>query len=92
MNYKLINNSLNDINNPKKTILLNRGIDNWQQYLNLNENCIHDFNLLKNIDKAVKCFIAHIHSGTKIHIIVDSDVDGYTSRLNRCRVRAVAAF
>ena len=50
MNYRLIKYSLNDIHNPKQTILLNRGIENWKQYLNLNEGCIHDFNLLKNID------------------------------------------
>ena len=79
MNYRLIKNSLNDIDNPKQTILLNRGIENWKQYLNLNEDCIHDFNLLKNIDKAVSCFIKHIENKSKIHIIVDSDVDGYTS-------------
>lgn len=79
MNYKLIKNSLNDIYNPKQTILLNRGIENWKQYLNLNEDCIHDFNLLKNIDKAVSCFIKHIENKSRIHIIVDSDVDGYTS-------------
>lgn len=79
MNYKLIKNSLNDINNPQKTILLNRGVKNWQQYLNLNKNCIHDYYLLDNIKKAVDCFVSHINSGTRIHIIVDSDVDGYTS-------------
>ena len=79
MNYRLIKNSLNDIDNPKQTILLNRGIENWKQYLNLNEDCIHDFNLLKNIDKAVGCFIKHIENKSRIHIIVDSDVDGYTS-------------
>ncbi len=79
MNYRLIKNSLNDIDNPKQTILLNRGIENWKQYLNLNEDCIHDFNLLKNIDKAVNCFIKHIENKNRIHIIVDSDVDGYTS-------------
>ncbi len=79
MNYKLIKNSLNDIDNPKQTILLNRGIEDWKQYLNLNEDCIHDFNLLKNIDKAVSCFIKHIENKSRIHIIVDSDVDGYTS-------------
>lgn len=79
MNYKLIKDSLNDINNPKQTILLNRGIENWKQYLNLNEDCTHDFNLLKNIDKAVNCFIKHIENKSRIHIIVDSDVDGYTS-------------
>ena len=70
---------MNDIDNPKQTILLNRGIENWKQYLNLNEDCIHDFNLLKNIDKAVGCFIKHIENKSRIHIIVDSDVDGYTS-------------
>lgn len=79
MNYRLIKNSLNDIDNPKQTILLNRGIENWKQYLNLNEGCTHDFNLLKNIDKAVSCFIKHIENKSRIHIIVDSDVDGYTS-------------
>ena len=79
MNYRLIKDSLNDIDNPKQTILLNRGIENWKQYLNLNEDCIHDFNLLKNIDKAVSCFIKHIENKSRIHIIVDSDVDGYTS-------------
>lgn len=79
MNYKLIKNSLNDITNPKQTILLNRGIVNWKQYLNLNENCVHDYNLLENIDKAVKCFVKHIENKSRICIIVDSDVDGYTS-------------
>lgn len=79
MNYRLIKYSLNDIHNPKQTILLNRGIENWKQYLNLNEGCIHDFNLLKNIDKAVSCFIKHIENKSRIHIVVDSDVDGYTS-------------
>ena len=79
MNYKLIKNSLNDIHNPKQTILLNRGIEDWEQYLNLNESCTHDYNLLENINEAVKCFKSHISSYTNIHIIVDSDVDGYTS-------------
>lgn len=79
MNYGLIKNSLNDIDNPKQTILLNRGIENWKQYLNLSEDCTHDFNLLDNIDKAVSCFINHIEKKSRIHIIVDSDVDGYTS-------------
>lgn len=70
---------MNDIDNPKQTILLNRGIENWKQYLNLGEDCTHDFNLLDNIDKAVSCFINHIENKSRIHIIVDSDVDGYTS-------------
>mgnify|MGYP002644964585 CR=1 FL=1 len=79
MNYKLIDNSLNDIYNPKQTILLNRGIKDWKQYLNLTENNTHDYSLLKNIEKAVECVKEHIEKHSDIHIIVDSDVDGYTS-------------
>lgn len=79
MKYRLTKNSLNDIDNPKQTILLNRGIGDWKRYLNLNKDCIHDYNLLKNIDKAASCFIKHIDNKSRIHIIVDSDVDGYTS-------------
>lgn len=79
MNYKLIDNSLNNIYNPKQTILLNRGIKDWKQYLNLTENNTHDYSLLKNIEKAVECVKEHIEKHSYIHIIVDSDVDGYTS-------------
>lgn len=79
MNYRLIDNSLNDISNPKKTILLNRGIEDWRQYLDLTEKCTHDYNRLDNIGKAVECIKKHIEEQNNIHIIVDSDVDGYTS-------------
>ena len=79
MKYKLIENSLNDISRPKQTILLNRGVKAWEQYLDLNENCTHDYSMLENINKAVGCFVKHIENKSNIHIIVDSDVDGYTS-------------
>lgn len=79
MKYRLIENSLNDINNIQETVLRNRGIKNWKQYLNLGEDCTHDYRLLKNIDEAIKCFLYHIENGSNIHIVVDSDVDGYTS-------------
>ena len=79
MNYKLIDGSINDIDDPTKTILLNRGIKDWKDYLNLSEDCIYDFELLDNIRIAVDCFIDHIDNKDNIHIIVDSDVDGYTS-------------
>ena len=79
MKYELIKGSLNDINNPKKTIMLNRGIEKWKQYLNLNESCVYDSCLLSNIDKAVDCFLRNIDNKSRIHIIVDPDVDGFTS-------------
>lgn len=79
MRYKLIKNSLNDIYNPKETILLNRGIEDIEKYTNLDDSVLCHFSLLNNIDVAVKSLLEHIENKNKIHIIVDSDCDGYTS-------------
>lgn len=79
MQYKLIENSLNDINNIVKTILLNRGVQNPQRYLNLDESVLCDWHNLDNIEDAVKCFDYHFCNKHKIGILVDSDPDGYTS-------------
>jgi single-stranded-DNA-specific exonuclease len=79
MNYKLIEGSLNDIYNPKETVLLNRGIENYEEYLNLTDDVLHHFSLLENINEAVKCLLEHIENNDEIHIIVDCDCDGYCS-------------
>ena len=79
MQYKLIENSLNDINNIVETILLDRGVQNPQRYLNLDESVLCDWHNLDNIEDAVKCFDYHFCNKHKIGILVDSDPDGYTS-------------
>lgn len=79
MNYRLIKGSLNDIYNPKKTILLNRGITNFKEYLNLTDSILNHYSLLDNIDKAVECLVKHISNTDEIHIIVDCDADGFCS-------------
>lgn len=79
MKYRLIKDSLNDEYNVQKTILLNRGVENWKEYLNINESCINDYSMLENIHEAVLCYISHLDSGSKIHVIVDPDVDGFCS-------------
>ncbi|MFR0074490.1 MAG: DHH family phosphoesterase [Blautia caecimuris] len=79
MNYELIENSLNDINNPVETILKNRGVIDWKQYMKLNDDCIYPYSMLSNMGQAVECMKKHIENKNRIHIIVDSDVDGYTS-------------
>ena len=71
--YKLFENSLNDKSQIIKTVLINRGIQNPQEYLNLNEDCINDYNDLDNIDKAIECFEAHIERGDEVGILVDTD-------------------
>lgn len=73
MQYKLFEKSLNDKNNVIETVLINRGIENPQEYLNLNEDCTNDYNDLNNMDKAVSCFESHFERGDEVGILVDTD-------------------
>ena len=73
MKYKLFENSLNDKDNIIETVLLNRGIENPQEYLNLDESYTNDYNNLDNIDKAVNCFEFHFERGDEVCILVDTD-------------------
>lgn len=79
MQYKLINNSLNDIYNPKETVLKNRGIKNVDTYLNLDDSVLIHFSELDNINEAVQCLLKHLENDSEIHIINDSDTDGVCS-------------
>jgi single-stranded-DNA-specific exonuclease len=76
--YKLIgeNDYLFDV---QGTILRNRGIDNAEQYLKIDRKVENSYKKLKNIDKAVECLDKHIENNNNILIVVDPDVDGYTS-------------
>ena len=77
MKYKLIGH--NDTTNIIKTVLLNRGIEDVNTYLNLTENQVYNYNNLTNIQAAVQCFISHYENKNKIVIMPDEDCDGYTS-------------
>ena len=77
MKYKLIGS--NDTNNIIATILSNRGVTNPQQYMNLSEDCICDWQDLNNIDEAINCFVKHFENKNDITILVDCDPDGYSS-------------
>lgn len=84
MNIKMFDNSQNkydDIDNLLYQILVNRGLEDPQGYLNLmyDEKSEHNPKLLDNIEKAVTRFLNAIDNNEYIHIIVDSDPDGYCS-------------
>jgi len=79
MQYKLINNSLNDIYNPKETVLRNRGIEDVDAYLNLDDSVLIHYSELDNIGEAVQCLLRHLENDSEIHIINDSDTDGACS-------------
>lgn len=73
LDYKLFQNSLNDKNNVIETVLLNRGIENPQEYLNLDGSCTNDYNNLNNINEAVECFEKHFERRDDIAVLVDCD-------------------
>lgn len=73
MQYKLFENSLNDKDQIIETVLLNRGIEDPQEYLNLNESCCNDYNNLENINETVELFISHFERGDDIAVLVDCD-------------------
>ena len=79
MQYKLINNSLNDIYNPKETVLRNRGIEDVDAYLNLDDSVLIHYSELDNIGEAVQCLLRHLENDSEIHILTDPDADGQTS-------------
>ena len=79
LKYKLIEGSLNDISAPIKTVLLNRGIKDIEQYLNLDCSVVQGYQDLSNMKEAVDCFMKHYEQRDKIIVMPDEDCDGYTS-------------
>ena len=60
-------------------VLLNRGIEDVQHYLNTDDTDILSPLDLDNIKEGVKLLVSHIARESKVMIIVDSDYDGYAS-------------
>ena len=77
LKYKLTGN--NDTTNILKTVLNNRGIENYNEYLALCDNCSDNWDNLNSIDEAVNCFDYHFCNKHKMAILSDTDVDGITS-------------
>nr|DAG32468.1 MAG TPA: single-stranded-DNA-specific exonuclease RecJ [Caudoviricetes sp.] len=71
MNYKLIGN--NDKENLIEQVLLNRGIENPEEYLSLDSSYINDYDNLDNMKEAINCFAKHFERGDLVAILVDSD-------------------
>lgn len=60
-------------------LLQQRGVANPQGLLNLDPSCIHDGMLFNNMKWGLELLAWHVNNGSRIHIIIDSDVDGFTS-------------
>ena len=79
MNYKLIKNSLNDIDDILGTVLLNRNIPEDQHMYFIKPMRTTTGITLDNINEAVECLLRHIENDDEIAILVDCDADGFTS-------------
>lgn len=71
MKYKLIGK--NDKENLIEQVLLNRGIENPEEYLSLDSSCINNYDRLDNMKEAINCFAKHFERGDLVAILVDSD-------------------
>lgn len=76
---KLWQGSDNDFTHPAKTVLHNRGIDDYKRYMNLTDSELHSPYLLKDIELAADVFASSVDRNETISILVDCDVDGFTS-------------
>ena len=79
MRYKLIENSLNDIQDIQTTVMNNRGIQDIYKFTHISNKNEYSYEMLSNIQEAISILNEAINKNWNIHIIVDCDVDGYTS-------------
>ena len=78
MEYQLIN-PRRPGTSAIEQVLLNRGIQDVQHYLNTVDSDILSPLDLDNIEKGAKLLVSHIAQGSKVLVIIDSDCDGYCS-------------
>lgn len=76
MKVKLVNEPITS--NYGENLLRTRGIEDTQHFLNPDESCLQDWRDLDDIEKGIE-LIAALGPNDNIALIVDCDVDGYTS-------------
>ena len=79
MNVKLWKGSRNDLSDPIGTIMENRGVKDYKTYMNLDDSCLNSPWELDDIEHAIVLLNKHILKKSTISILVDCDVDGFTS-------------
>lgn len=76
MKTKLINEQITS--DYGANLLRARGVEDVDKFLNPDESCLQDWCDLDNITKGVS-LVKNLRSNASVGIIVDSDVDGFTS-------------
>ena len=77
MKVNLINENFQD--NYLINLLKARGVQDVQKYIKPDESCLNNWNLFDNIYEGLDLFHEAISNDYKILLIVDCDVDGFTS-------------
>jgi len=75
----LYKNGTNNISDVVKEVLINRGIKDYNTYLNLDESVIQPYSRLDNIYEGVDMFMGHFNNRNGVGILVDEDPDGFCS-------------
>jgi single-stranded-DNA-specific exonuclease len=81
MKYKVLNKgySINRDGELLNVLLQSRGVNNPQEFLNVNKSHVHNGMLLRNMDRGLNMLNWHIENNSKIHIKLDVDTDGVCS-------------
>ena len=82
MQYKLISDEKCNVFVPstvRDVIFTNRNIDNILEFAAPTDKNLCDPSLLDNMKEGIELLLSHIKKESKMLIVVDSDVDGYTS-------------
>jgi single-stranded-DNA-specific exonuclease len=69
----------NDLENYIESIFKNRGIEDIDRFINLDESVLCHYELLNNIHEAVELILYHVKKESSVFVQVDSDCDGYSS-------------
>lgn len=77
MRYRLANNQIYD--NYTENLLKERGIEDFDAFIHPTVNLIQDPRAFDNIAEGKELLFRVIHNGGHIHIVCDSDTDGFTS-------------
>lgn len=60
-----------------ENIFLQRGIQNYQEFLDISNNKEMPWENLMNMEKGLDCFLSHMKKKSPVDIIVDCDNDGF---------------
>lgn len=77
MKFKLVNEPF--VGNLGIEYMKFKGIEDIENYLQPSLDVVNSPKNLENIEEGATLFLGHLYKNNKILIVVDSDVDGYTS-------------